>query len=121
MSRSRTAAGRTGCRRCSRWCSAPIWRAPFRNAGPARPPSPSSGPFFNTCQAGEAMRFVLVHGGWQGGWAWDGVSALLRAGGHEVFAPTLRGLAEGDTGRAGVTLADMAAGLIQEIGEQDLR
>jgi len=67
------------------------------------------------------MRFVLVHGGWQGGWAWDGVSALLRAGGHEVFAPTLRGLAEGDTGRAGVTLADMAAGLIQEIGEQDLR
>jgi len=67
------------------------------------------------------MRFVLVHGGWQGGWAWDGVSALLRAGSHGVFAPTLRGLAEGDTGRAGVTLADMAAGLIQEIGEQDLR
>jgi pimeloyl-ACP methyl ester carboxylesterase len=65
------------------------------------------------------MKFVLVHGGWQGGWAWDGVSALLRAGGHEVFAPTLRGLAEGATDRAGVSLADMGAGLIQEIEEQD--
>ena len=66
------------------------------------------------------MKFVLIHGGWQGGWARDAVSALLRAGGHEVFAPTLRGLAEGDTGRASVTLADMAARLIQQIEEQDL-
>jgi pimeloyl-ACP methyl ester carboxylesterase len=56
------------------------------------------------------MKFVLVHGGWQGGWAWDGVAAVLRAGGHEVFAPTLRG----------VSLADMAAGVIQEIGEREL-
>jgi pimeloyl-ACP methyl ester carboxylesterase len=39
------------------------------------------------------MQFVLVHGGWQGGWAWDAVAARLRAHGHEVLAPTLRGLA----------------------------
>jgi pimeloyl-ACP methyl ester carboxylesterase len=65
------------------------------------------------------MKFVLVHGGWQGGWTWDAVAALLRAGGHEVFAPTLRGLAEAEAGRAGVTLADMAARLIQQIDEQN--
>jgi pimeloyl-ACP methyl ester carboxylesterase len=66
------------------------------------------------------VQFVLVHGGWQGGWAWDAVSARLRADGHNVFAPTLRGLAEGDTDRADVCLADMAAGLIQEIRDRDL-
>ena len=40
------------------------------------------------------MKFVLVHGGWQGGWVWDEVSRLLEPGGHEVFAPTLRGMEE---------------------------
>jgi hypothetical protein len=37
---------------------------------------------------------VLVHGAWSGSWSWTGVSALLRAAGHEVHAPTLTGLAE---------------------------
>ena len=38
--------------------------------------------------------FVLVHGGWSGGWIWAGVARELRSAGHEVFAPTLTGLGE---------------------------
>lgn len=38
--------------------------------------------------------FVLVHGGWHGGWCWGRVAPLLRAGGHEVHTPTLTGLGE---------------------------
>src|SRR6266540_2932235 len=38
--------------------------------------------------------FVLVHGGWQGGWCWQKVVPLLEEAGHEVYAPTLTGLAE---------------------------
>ena len=38
--------------------------------------------------------FVLVHGGWAGGWQWREVASLLRAAGHDVFTPTLTGLGE---------------------------
>ena len=38
--------------------------------------------------------FVLVHGAWHGGWCWQRVTPHLRAGGHDVFAPTLTGLCE---------------------------
>jgi len=38
--------------------------------------------------------FVLVHGGWHGGWCWRQLEDLLTAKGHRVFAPTLTGLAE---------------------------
>lgn len=38
--------------------------------------------------------FVLVHGGWAGGWCWKRVAARLRQAGHEVFTPTLTGLGE---------------------------
>ena len=37
---------------------------------------------------------VIVHGAWGGGWAWRTVSNSLRAGGHEVFTPTLTGMGE---------------------------
>jgi pimeloyl-ACP methyl ester carboxylesterase len=37
-------------------------------------------------------RFVLVPGGWHGGWAFDAVSARLSSAGHEVQALTLAGL-----------------------------
>jgi pimeloyl-ACP methyl ester carboxylesterase len=67
------------------------------------------------------MKFVLVHGGWQGGWTWDQLSFVLGSRGHEVFAPTLRGLEERDTDRAGLTLTDMANGIVHDIEERDLR
>jgi pimeloyl-ACP methyl ester carboxylesterase len=38
--------------------------------------------------------FVLVHGGWGGGWEWTPVARLLRNRGHDVFTPTLTGLGE---------------------------
>ena len=38
--------------------------------------------------------FVLVHGAWHGGWCWDRVRRALRARGHDVFAPTLTGVAD---------------------------
>jgi pimeloyl-ACP methyl ester carboxylesterase len=38
--------------------------------------------------------FVLVHGGWRGGWVWKRVARLLRTAGHDVFTPTLTGLGE---------------------------
>lgn len=38
--------------------------------------------------------FVLVHGAWHGGWCWKRVRSALAAQGHQVFTPTLTGLAE---------------------------
>ncbi len=38
--------------------------------------------------------FVLVQPAWMGGWCWNKVAARLRDLGHEVYAPTLTGLAE---------------------------
>lgn len=38
--------------------------------------------------------FVLVHGGGHGGWCYRKVKDRLEAAGHEVFAPSLTGLAE---------------------------
>lgn len=38
--------------------------------------------------------FVLVHGGWDGGWAWREVARKLESAGHEVFRPTLTGCGE---------------------------
>jgi pimeloyl-ACP methyl ester carboxylesterase len=38
--------------------------------------------------------FVLVHGAWHGGWCWRRVADRLRASGHDVFTPTLTGLAD---------------------------
>ena len=38
--------------------------------------------------------FVLVHGAWHGSWCWKRVRRALQAQGHEVFTPTLTGLAD---------------------------
>lgn len=38
--------------------------------------------------------YVLVHGGGHGGWCYQRVARLLRAAGHEVYTPTMTGLAE---------------------------
>lgn len=51
--------------------------------------------------------FVLVAGGWHGGWCWKRVTPLLRAAGHGVHAPTLTGLGE----RAHLLDRDIGLGL----------
>jgi pimeloyl-ACP methyl ester carboxylesterase len=38
--------------------------------------------------------FVLVHGAWHGSWCWARVRRTLRDQGHQVFTPTLAGVAE---------------------------
>jgi pimeloyl-ACP methyl ester carboxylesterase len=38
--------------------------------------------------------YVLVHGGWDGGWAWKAVAKELSRAGHEVYTPTLTGSGE---------------------------
>ena len=38
--------------------------------------------------------YVLLHGAWAGGWQWREVARLLQPAGHEVFTPTLTGLAD---------------------------
>jgi pimeloyl-ACP methyl ester carboxylesterase len=38
--------------------------------------------------------FVLIHGSWNGGWAWRAVAKVLQEAGHEVFTPTLTGSGE---------------------------
>lgn len=42
----------------------------------------------------QAMTFVIVHGGFGGGYDWKTVDALLTARGHKVYRPTLTGLGE---------------------------
>jgi pimeloyl-ACP methyl ester carboxylesterase len=68
------------------------------------------------------MQFVLVHGGWQGGWCWNAVSAALRSSGHEVFAPTLRGCEQGvAVDRVGVDLTAIGDDLVDAVTDHDLR
>jgi pimeloyl-ACP methyl ester carboxylesterase len=68
------------------------------------------------------MKFVLVHGGWQGGWCWDAVSAALRSVGHEVLAPTLRGSEQGvAVDRVGVDLTAIGDGLVDAVRDHDLQ
>jgi pimeloyl-ACP methyl ester carboxylesterase len=38
--------------------------------------------------------FVLIHGGGHGGWCWRSCANVLRARGHEVYAPTLTGFGD---------------------------
>ncbi len=38
--------------------------------------------------------YVIVHGAWGGGYAWQGIARSLRRAGHEVYVPTLTGLGE---------------------------
>ncbi|MDR3466770.1 MAG: alpha/beta hydrolase [Xanthobacteraceae bacterium] len=44
--------------------------------------------------------FVMVPGGWHGGWAFAGLAGRLRRDGHDVFTPTLTGLDEDEALRA---------------------
>src|SRR5688572_13341155 len=38
--------------------------------------------------------FILVHGAWHGSWCWKRVRKRLQNQGHEVFTPTLTGVAD---------------------------
>ena len=66
----------------------------------------------------EKRIFVLIHGGWCGGWLWRDVAPALQKRGHVVTTPTLTGLserrdAENDTASLSTHIEDIVA-LIEE-------
>jgi hypothetical protein len=62
-------------------------------------------------------KFVLIHGAWHGGFAWDGVASRLRLAGHEVEAPTLPGMHPGDN-RVGIQFADYVDAVVDVLQRQ---
>ena len=42
----------------------------------------------------DPITFVLAHGAWSSAWAWKKMRPLLRAAGHELYAPSYTGLGE---------------------------
>jgi pimeloyl-ACP methyl ester carboxylesterase len=67
-------------------------------------------------------KFVLVHGGGHGGWCFQPLARVLRDNGHEVYAPTLTGLAErAHLFRAGVDLDCHVNDIVALLHYEDLR
>lgn len=64
--------------------------------------------------------YVMIHGGWHGGWAWRPVSARLQALGHRVFSPTLPGIGDGDDPTQ-YTMDDCFKSIADLITSHDLR
>ena len=62
---------------------------------------------------------ILVPGFWLGAWAWDEVTAALRADGHDVTALTLPGLESADADRSSVTFADHVDAIVEAVRKAD--
>ena len=63
--------------------------------------------------------FVLIHGSWHGGWAWQAVIRHLEAREHQAYAPTLAGHGPG-TERVGITHRDCVDSVVSYIRQHDL-
>lgn len=63
--------------------------------------------------------FVLIHGTWHGGWAWQDVIGNLSVKGHHAHAPTLAGHGPGAT-RVGITHEDCVDSVVAYIQERQL-
>ncbi|RYP89024.1 alpha/beta fold hydrolase [Nocardioides guangzhouensis] len=65
--------------------------------------------------------FVLIHGGWGGGWQWRAVAQLLRKAGHDSTAPTLTGLGErAHAAPPDITLLTHIEDVVQHLWFEDL-
>jgi pimeloyl-ACP methyl ester carboxylesterase len=64
--------------------------------------------------------FMLVHGSWHGGWAWEPTAWCLRERGHTAYAPTFPGHSPG-ADRARITHDDYVAAVTGAIVRRDLR
>lgn len=62
----------------------------------------------------ETYTYVLVHGAWQGGWAWDTIVPRLKVAGHEAIAVDLPGNGFDDTPPRDVSVA-LYAGHVAKI------
>jgi pimeloyl-ACP methyl ester carboxylesterase len=66
--------------------------------------------------------YVLLHGSYQGGWIWQRVTNRLRAGGHQVYAPSLDGCGERKgQARSGITVESQADEIAQLLFYEDLK
>ncbi|WP_437938846.1 alpha/beta fold hydrolase [Sorangium sp. So ce341] len=66
-------------------------------------------------QGSDKNTYVLVHGAFVGGWAWDKVVPLLEAGGHEVIALDLPAHGEDRTPLASASLQAYADAVVEAI------
>jgi pimeloyl-ACP methyl ester carboxylesterase len=64
--------------------------------------------------------FVLIHGSWHGGWAWDAVVHRLTEKGHSALAPTLAGHGPGAP-RIGITHKDCVDSIVDFIDQPKLK
>jgi hypothetical protein len=64
--------------------------------------------------------FVLIHGSWHGGWAWEGVIRRLSEQGYSAHAPMLAGHGPG-TMRLGITHQDCVASVVTCIERRRLK
>jgi pimeloyl-ACP methyl ester carboxylesterase len=66
--------------------------------------------------------FVLVHGGWHGGWCWRFVAAALRRADHDVYTPSLTGLGDrAHLARPGIDLELHIQDVVALLEMEDLR
>ena len=66
--------------------------------------------------------YVLVHGGGHGGWCYQPVAKILRAKGHEVYTPSLTGLAEREhLMNANIDLNTHITDIVKLLQYEDLR
>jgi pimeloyl-ACP methyl ester carboxylesterase len=66
--------------------------------------------------------FVLVHGGWHGGWCWRFVAAALRRADHDVYTPSLTGLGDrAHLARPGIDLELHIQDVVAVLEMEDLR
>lgn len=81
-------------------------------------------PSTSETQTEEAANFVLIHGAWHGGWAWDPIVARLESKGHNVWAPTLPGMAApsefSESEKAKISLNDHVAAVTELLERQQL-
>src|SRR5262245_12035874 len=73
-------------------------------------------------QEGNKMIYVLIHPAWLGGWCWNKVAPVLRAEGHDVYAPTLTGLGErAHLSNPEISLATHIEDIVNVLEFQDLQ
>ena len=64
--------------------------------------------------------FVLIHGSWHGGWAWNAAIHELSRKGHRAYAPTLPGHGPGATSLE-ITHQDCVVAVSAHIQERGLK
>ncbi|CCD94831.1 putative esterase [Bradyrhizobium sp. ORS 375] len=64
--------------------------------------------------------FVLIPGGWRGGWWYEPLATRLRQAGHAVYAVTLAGLEDTPASAAGINLDTHIADVVALLTAEDL-